>query len=742
MKTSVRNGEFLWLTSVLMACGGIAGCTTERHPRPASATSSPSSEPSPVPSVSRDEAITRLDRLVARIRDLRRGETQRVAPGLGYTMVDGSSNRVAEITLRAEFTIGCDCCYYDVSSEVTDEDIAWFGCFDDLEVLKIPNAALKGPGLAAIGRLKNLRELDLSMNPLQDKALEHLAGLENLKSLALDATEIRGEGLRHLAGLPRLERLSVQNCRLSPAGWAALGTLTQLKHLHFTAAKIPEDPDDRHLNRLAQLRSLESVSLDTYAYRSSDGGSSTSIRMEHEPLEADRVFLELARLPKLVAISFAGILGRPTPKGLDNFPNPAPLESLGSTLILFPDEVATPADPSAGSILERFAHLRSLRVHVDCSQLSADSPGRVQIGNMDSLESLTVSAPEREIDCFVHDLPNLRWLRIGPSLALARRAKEMPEPSFHQVRLENLPRLESLDMAIPRDLVVRNVGALRPADGTGQAPNGAGVHCNLYGRFTDDVARQLASIAGLKRLDLLPHHESAPRALRAFRHHPTFSEIGVRIEDAPRLWIESIAGLRETLHKLELPPHSLGQSESDRRALLDAETLAPLARMVELRELRLDDVVDPVGEPVSWVSDLPHLERFVLARHDIGRLHVRLPCAAHWTLNRGYIHTLEISEWPESSHEIDLDGSFKRFRMAKEEPGQIACWLDVWGHVRHYVFRDMPHVTLINLKGVNAKTITLEGDLSALTKIRDACMHAELFVAPGAKVGEVTHDRR
>ena len=89
--------------------------------------------------------------------------------GLGYTL-DKSSNRVTKINLRAEFDLGCGCCGENVCSEVTDQDLLCFGCFDALEVLKIPNAALKGDGLIAIRDLKSLRELDLSLNPVDDDA--------------------------------------------------------------------------------------------------------------------------------------------------------------------------------------------------------------------------------------------------------------------------------------------------------------------------------------------------------------------------------------------------------------------------------------------------------------------------------------------------------------------------------------------------------------------------------------------
>ena len=261
------------------------------------------------------------------------------------------------------------------------------------------------------------------------------------------------------------------------------------------------------------------------------------------------------------------------------------------------------------------------------------------------------------------------------------------------------------------------------------------------GRFTGEVARELAGVAGLKRLDLVPHPESAPQALEAFRDHPTLSELGIRLDGAAQAWIDSIAGLRDILRALELPPRRLEPSGSERGTPLDGEILAPLATMLELRELRLVDVIDPASEPVSWVSDLPHLERFRFHRYDIGRFHVRLSQPlAQWYMTEGTIGTLEISRWPESRSVVALDNPRSRARQL----GQAVCGIDVRGHVRHYVFRDMPHVTLIGLRGGTTDTITLDGDLSSLEKLSHLCAarRAEVVVMPRAKIGRIAREGR
>jgi hypothetical protein len=252
--------------------------------------------------------------------------------------------------------------------------------------------------------------------------------------------------------------------------------------------------------------------------------------------------------------------------------------------------------------------------------------------------------------------------------------------------------------------------------------------------LTQEVAQALSSIDALTRLDLFARGDSPPEALAAFRSHPAFSELGLRTDDSPQAWMESISTLRDTLQVLELPPRLLAARDDQAGLPLDAETLAPLARMKNLTKLRLDKVIDPGGEPISWVSDLPSLERLELIDHDIGRFHLRLSCsAANWYLGDGRIDTLEISQWPETSRTVNLVDTWSRSVDARKE-GRVVCGVDVWGDVTHYVFRDMPHVSLIKLKGEDTETVRLEGDLSQLEEIRDEYRDSRWIIAPTARV--------
>ncbi len=120
------------------------------------------------------EAKLELEGLVKRIESL---VDRQSCGGLGFQ--SRLPDRITSINLRAEFAYGCGCCTEDVCSEVTDQDIAYFGSFEALEVLKTPKSALQGHGLKALGKLKHLREIDLSWSPVCDDALIHLANLSS-----------------------------------------------------------------------------------------------------------------------------------------------------------------------------------------------------------------------------------------------------------------------------------------------------------------------------------------------------------------------------------------------------------------------------------------------------------------------------------------------------------------------------------------------------------------------------------
>lgn len=663
------------------------------------------------------EAKVELEGLLKRLEGL----FDRPSYTLGFQT--NSLGQVTSINLQAEFTYTCDCCTEYLCSEVTDDDIAFLGSFDALEVLEMPKSAVRGHGLKAIGDLKHLRVLDLSWSPVGDDALVNLADLSSLETLDLKATEITGEGLRHLAGLPALSRISLLHCQLSAEGWAALGELTQLKHLEVMVTK--GDGDEQHVRHLANLQHLETLKTDARSYRPNPKSAAYPMSVRHEPAEADQLLRWIGGLPNLREVSLFAY-GLATQDTLCRFPESPQLESMNVGVEIVPETDAPDDGPSSREILDRFDALKALGVQVDCSESAADSERVVEICHMDALESLAVSMPEQGAECHLHDLPNLRELRIGTSRQTfydSCKTREAVAPCFERVRLENLPRLQSVTMPIPDELVVENVATERDMAPKGRSASGRpGLHCTLYGVLTESVSRSLASLADLVRLDLNPQLGSNPEALDAFRGHPALSELGVRINDAPGEWVERISGLRETLQVLELPSAKLRPHRDDSYLPVDGEAIAPLAHLKNLNTLRLENVIDPEGEPISWVSELPRLEYFRLEGHDIGRLSIRLAYdRACWSIGPGKIGTFELSHWPETSTDVKLHGG-GRPRIS------------VGGEVDHYVVRDIPHATCLGLSTKGTETVRLEGDLSSLLKVQDPYWEADWIVAPTAKI--------
>jgi len=113
-----------------------------------------------------------------------------------------------------------------------------------------------GAGLAHLGGLTKLEELNLLGTNDTDAGLAHLKNLKELRYLNLGYTKVTDAGLAHLAKLTSLESLSLEGAHeITDAGLLHLRGLSKLKHLHLDCTNVG-DPGLKHLERLASLRSL------------------------------------------------------------------------------------------------------------------------------------------------------------------------------------------------------------------------------------------------------------------------------------------------------------------------------------------------------------------------------------------------------------------------------------------------------------------------------------------------------
>jgi hypothetical protein len=219
----------------------------------------------------------------------------------------------------------------DVMKLGTQEDLKrLFAKFDQLQLREQPSLARVDEVLRLIAQLPQLRRLQLSKCPIRDEQLPLITGLKNLEFLHLEATllsddaykaltaltqlrtlalyhpalerkEFTGKGLAALKSLPHLEKLIYAGMvppRTAPSstyddGITAIGELTQLKefqtwHTYQTEAgnaallkltqlkaiklggwlSRPPSVTDQTLSTLAQLKSLESITLEEARFSS------------------------------------------------------------------------------------------------------------------------------------------------------------------------------------------------------------------------------------------------------------------------------------------------------------------------------------------------------------------------------------------------------------------------------------------------------------------------------------------
>lgn len=93
---------------------------------------------------------------------------------------------------------------------------------NNLAELNLSTVKFKDADLANIAGLTNLVRLNLSSTPITDAGLVHLKGLGNLTYLNLFNTAVTDAGLKHLQGLKELRSLYLFETKATDAGIAAL----------------------------------------------------------------------------------------------------------------------------------------------------------------------------------------------------------------------------------------------------------------------------------------------------------------------------------------------------------------------------------------------------------------------------------------------------------------------------------------------------------------------------------------
>lgn len=146
-----------------------------------------------------------------------------------------------------------------------NEDLKSISGMVQLEDLDASEHRLTDAGLVHLRGLKNLKRLQLGLAPGDrdkgpgDAGMQHVAELTELESLGLNCTRLTDTGLMHLARLPKLKRLEVEGTEITPACIPLLEKLPELEELWITGTKLrdAESLDFRGCKSLKHVRAYE-----------------------------------------------------------------------------------------------------------------------------------------------------------------------------------------------------------------------------------------------------------------------------------------------------------------------------------------------------------------------------------------------------------------------------------------------------------------------------------------------------
>ena len=121
---------------------------------------------------------------------------------------------------------------------------------------------LKDEGLAHVGALANVTELNLRDTDITDAGLAHLEPLTGLRRLHLERTAVGDDGIRHLSALRQLEYLNLYGTEIGDAALAELEGLRSLKQLFVWETGVTDLGVARLQRALPDLDIVRGVDLD------------------------------------------------------------------------------------------------------------------------------------------------------------------------------------------------------------------------------------------------------------------------------------------------------------------------------------------------------------------------------------------------------------------------------------------------------------------------------------------------
>ncbi len=127
--------------------------------------------------------------------------------------------------------------------DIGDSKLETLGKLTQLRDLNLGMTSVTDRGMKHLAKLKNLQTLKLYGNAITDAGMPYLGELTELRSLLLDGF-ITDEGLQHLNGLTKLENLRIEISYASDAGLKHLHGLSNLRFLGLDDSD-PANPEAR-----------------------------------------------------------------------------------------------------------------------------------------------------------------------------------------------------------------------------------------------------------------------------------------------------------------------------------------------------------------------------------------------------------------------------------------------------------------------------------------------------------------
>ena len=149
---------------------------------------------------------------------------------LGSDISDNELIHVGKLTDIRELDVSC--------TQIGDAGLSHLKDLRHLTKLNLASTKISNYGLSLIPDGSKLRELVLDNTEIGDEGLCHISSFDNLRVLSLSFTEISDKGLGHLKSAVTLQKLRLNCTKITDAGLMYLSRLTNLKELWVRSAKV------------------------------------------------------------------------------------------------------------------------------------------------------------------------------------------------------------------------------------------------------------------------------------------------------------------------------------------------------------------------------------------------------------------------------------------------------------------------------------------------------------------------